>query len=132
AAEVVHRRLGGEDVVTPTRWAPVRNEVVRFERINVNHAVPGVRPIQPHLPVEARLAGYDEVVAGLHAPHDEAKRCLTCGSCTGCDNCYTFCPEPAVTRQNGVYEIHLDYCKGCGICFEECPRGVIDMVEERV
>jgi Pyruvate/2-oxoacid:ferredoxin oxidoreductase delta subunit len=62
----------------------------------------------------------------------EAKRCMSCGSCTGCDRCYMFCPEPAISRQDGVYSIDLDYCKGCGICFEECPRGVVDLSEEHL
>jgi NADPH-dependent glutamate synthase beta subunit-like oxidoreductase len=66
------------------------------------------------------------VGSGMH----EAKRCLSCGVCNSCDNCRIFCPDMAITRNNGAYEINLDYCKGCGICAHECPRGVITLVEE--
>ena len=82
------------------------------------------------LPIDERLAGDDEVVGELPEGCGEARRCLSCGTCTGCDNCYLYCPEPAVSRANGVYRFDMDYCKGCGICFEECPRGVVDMEED--
>lgn len=63
----------------------------------------------------------------------EAKRCFSCGFCRECENCFNFCPEPAVKKTNdqlNPYVIDYDYCKGCGICAKECPRGVIIMEEE--
>ncbi len=79
---------------------------------------------------EQRLDGFVEVVAGLADDGDaahEAKRCLSCGVCFECDNCWHFCPDAAVIKQAGGYKIDYDYCKGCGICAEECPCGHIDM-----
>ena len=78
---------------------------------------------------EQRLDGFKEVVSGLvdnDAVH-EAKRCLSCGVCFECDNCWHFCPDAAVVKKEGGYEIDYDYCKGCGICAQECPCGHIDM-----
>lgn len=78
---------------------------------------------------EQRLTGFDEVAAGL-ADGDaeyEAARCLSCGVCFECDNCWHFCPDAAVIKKTGSYEIDYDYCKGCGICAQECPCGHIDM-----
>jgi len=78
---------------------------------------------------EKRLDGFKEVVKGLvddDAVH-EAKRCLSCGVCFKCDNCWHFCPDAAVIKKAGGYEIDYDYCKGCGICAQECPCGHIDM-----
>lgn len=74
----------------------------------------------------------------------ESERCLSCGKCDLCDNCYVFCPELCVSKQTrpeklyddgplqkrGEYEIDYNYCKGCGICKEECPRSVIEFTEE--
>jgi 2-oxoacid:acceptor oxidoreductase gamma subunit (pyruvate/2-ketoisovalerate family) len=130
AAETLHEWLGGARRMPPDAWAPRSAEVVRPERINLAHFAPALRSEPARLPIESRLAGHDEVIAEIPDGCAEAARCLSCGTCTGCDNCYVFCPEPAIGRSGGVYAFDLDYCKGCGICFEECPRGVIDMVGE--
>ena len=80
--------------------------------------------------MEKRLACYEEVVGEIGDGAGEAKRCFSCGTCTACDNCYIYCPEPSISRDDGVYTIDFDYCKGCGVCFEECPRGIIEMMED--
>ena len=79
--------------------------------------------------VQQRLEGFKEVVEGLSGGDavQEASRCLSCGVCFECDNCWHFCPDAAVIKKAGGYEIDYDYCKGCGICAEECPCGHIDM-----
>lgn len=70
--------------------------------------------------------GFDETTA-----RTESARCLSCGTCTLCDNCRLFCPDVAIRFTNGRsgYAIDYDHCKGCGICVEECPRGVMAMRE---
>jgi len=62
----------------------------------------------------------------------EAGRCLSCGVCRICGNCYLFCPDGAVQLdlEKGRYSIDYDYCKGCGICQNECPCGVIILKAE--
>ncbi len=96
---------------------------------------------QEYYPKQARNEGavkaapaldFNERVAGLAGDEAlrEAGRCLSCGVCFECDNCWHFCPDAAVIKQEGGYEIDYDYCKGCGICAAECPCGHIDM--ERV
>jgi Pyruvate/2-oxoacid:ferredoxin oxidoreductase delta subunit len=64
----------------------------------------------------------------------EARRCLSCGTCFECDNCYGVCPDNAVIKLGpGLrYQIDLDCCKGCGICAAECPCGAIEMLPERI
>ncbi len=61
----------------------------------------------------------------------EAHRCLSCGVCTFCLECVTFCPDASITQQRPgeLPAVDLDHCKGCGICAYECPRGVISMEE---
>ena len=61
---------------------------------------------------------------------DEMNRCFSCGVCDGCDNCFVFCPDVAIAREDGVYTIDYDYCKGCLICVQECPRGVMSVESE--
>ncbi|SEI94807.1 NAD(P)-binding protein [Demequina mangrovi] len=81
-----------------------------------------------------RVTGFEEVLSGLDTEHAvfEARRCMSCGSCFECDNCFGMCPDDAITKLGpGMrYEIDYDYCKGCGICAAECPCGAIDMIPE--
>jgi NADPH-dependent glutamate synthase beta subunit-like oxidoreductase len=63
----------------------------------------------------------------------EADRCMSCGVCNGCDNCYIVCPDVSVLRDaraNGHYSIRTNYCKGCLVCVQECPTGCLEKVPE--
>ena len=55
---------------------------------------------QQRLPDADRLSGFDEVLAGLTEPaaRHEAQRCLSCGVCFECDNCFAACPEQAIAK----------------------------------
>ena len=77
--------------------------------------------------VEVTLA-YSEQQAAA-----EADRCMSCGVCNGCDNCYVVCPDVSVlrdARENGHYSIRTTYCKGCLVCVQECPTGCLEKVPE--
>jgi Pyruvate:ferredoxin oxidoreductase and related 2-oxoacid:ferredoxin oxidoreductases, alpha subunit len=77
--------------------------------------------------VEVTLAySHEQAVA-------ESDRCMSCGVCNGCDNCYIVCPDVSVmrdTRENGHYTIRTTYCKGCLVCVQECPTGCLEKVPE--
>ncbi len=63
----------------------------------------------------------------------ESDRCMSCGVCNGCDNCYIVCPDVSVmrdARENGHYSIRTTYCKGCLVCVQECPTGCLEKVPE--
>lgn len=64
----------------------------------------------------------------------EARRCISCGSCLACDNCFGVCPDNAVIKLDppGSYAYDYDDCKGCGICVQECPCGAIEMQPELI
>lgn len=130
AAEAV--RLWHEGIAPERRpaWAPRSDEVVRPEGINLSYFRPQPRSRQPRLAVRERLSGDREVVGEIADGCVEARRCFSCGTCNGCDNCFVYCPEPAVRRSEGVYTFDDAYCKGCGVCSEECPRDVIEMTQE--
>jgi Pyruvate/2-oxoacid:ferredoxin oxidoreductase delta subunit len=60
----------------------------------------------------------------------EAQRCLQCGSCVECDNCWKYCPDQAVIRPlepGGPYRFKLEFCRGCSQCAEQCPTTYIEM-----
>lgn len=90
------------------------------------------RTAEPRLGVAQRLGADAEVQLGLGAEQAiaEAGRCFSCGTCIHCDNCVVYCPDLAVKRVNGGYDVLSDYCKGCGVCVKECPTGSMKMVEE--
>jgi pyruvate ferredoxin oxidoreductase gamma subunit len=51
-------------------------------------------------------------------------------ACTACAVCALFCPEGAITREDGSIAIDYAHCKGCGICEVVCPvRNAIAMEE---
>jgi NADPH-dependent glutamate synthase beta subunit-like oxidoreductase len=60
----------------------------------------------------------------------EAQRCISCGTCPQCDNCYIFCPDNAVQHSQvpgEKYIIDIKHCKGCGLCVAECPRFCLEL-----
>lgn len=109
-----------------------RDEPVRMPAIAVHYHPKSARAAQRRIDASARLAGTDEVQLGLEsgAVIAEAGRCFSCGTCTLCDNCVVVCPDLAVRRVDGGYQVLGEYCKGCGLCVRECPTGSMDMVEE--
>jgi len=57
-------------------------------------------------------------------------RPLLTDECTACAVCALFCPEGAISRNDGAMVIDYLYCKGCGICEVVCPvRNAIAMEE---
>lgn len=112
AAISIDQYLRGVD--TKDRPAPIPTDVVKYEELNTAYF-----DTEQQRKVDTR----DAVIG-------EASRCFHCGGCNLCANCWFFCPDSAIVRNEERFEVDLEYCKGCGICAEECPRGVIMMEEE--
>jgi pyruvate ferredoxin oxidoreductase delta subunit/pyruvate ferredoxin oxidoreductase gamma subunit len=51
--------------------------------------------------------------------------------CTGCLQCYLYCPDGVIRKENGKVMIDYDFCKGCGICVKICKTGAIRMEAQR-
>ncbi|TFH59389.1 MAG: hypothetical protein E4G91_08965, partial [Candidatus Zixiibacteriota bacterium] len=125
AAQAIDRYLHGETVFIESAG----RMVTRFADLNIAYFQRSQVVERKKVPDDRRLTSFAEVNIGL-AEADvlrEATRCFSCGVCNDCDNCMTFCPDHAITRRNGGYEIDYDYCKGCGICIHECPRDAIHL-----
>lgn len=84
------------------------------------------------LPLDNRLAAFDEVALGLTGEHAvlEAQRCLHCNlgayvdeeRCIGCGTCVKACPlEIPSMGTDGKLDIDLFQCQACGTCVAECP-----------
>jgi NADPH-dependent glutamate synthase beta subunit-like oxidoreductase len=111
-------------------------EVMPYEKLNTayfRHADRVPVPLTP--PAERARSQVTEVTLGYSREQAvaESDRCMSCGVCNGCDNCYVVCPDISVmrdTRENGHYSIRTHYCKGCLVCVQECPTGCLEKVPE--
>uniref|UniRef100_A0A7V4E4N8 FAD-dependent oxidoreductase n=1 Tax=candidate division WOR-3 bacterium TaxID=2052148 RepID=A0A7V4E4N8_UNCW3 len=116
-------------------YEPPKKEIfnlVNYENLNTYYFEKQKRVEEDKLPLNKRKGNFKEIIRTLnnHEAMAEASRCFSCGVCNNCDNCYVFCPDLAILKKNGSYEILYDYCKGCGVCAHECPRNVISMFFE--
>ena len=131
AAAAIAARLAGR---VPDEPDPV--EVMPYDRLNPAYFPPAARREAPvAAPAERRRSQVVEVTLGYRPPDAvaEADRCMSCGVCNGCDNCYLVCPDVSVRRDervNGHYGIRLNYCKGCLVCVQECPTGCLERAPE--
>jgi 2-oxoacid:acceptor oxidoreductase delta subunit (pyruvate/2-ketoisovalerate family) len=113
-------------------------QLAEFDSLNTWYYADAPHKVRHQLDIVRRRSTFDEVVLGLDEKTAlfEARRCLSCGSCFACDNCYGVCPDNAVIKLDPggsyQYEIDYDFCKGCGICAEECPCGAITMEPEEI
>ncbi|MHB9149818.1 MAG: FAD-dependent oxidoreductase, partial [Thermoleophilia bacterium] len=121
---------------------PILEEAVNRKEVNPFYFDFSERRERAVAPVAERLAGFAETVSAYSEAEAaaEAQRCMSCGLCVECDNCFVFCPDMAVQKKvadatggasgpppdSGPFYIVLDqYCKGCGLCVTECPRGAV-------
>jgi NADPH-dependent glutamate synthase beta subunit-like oxidoreductase len=111
--------LEGGDLTTEDLLPPalknVDPHIVTFENLNLDY-------------FDQREAVINKVLGVSEALY-EAQRCFSCGTCPGCDNCFVFCPDTAISHAsepNGRYLIDIKHCKGCGLCYAECPRFCIE------
>ncbi|NLT35421.1 MAG: 4Fe-4S binding protein, partial [Gaiellales bacterium] len=133
AAWAIAEHLGYPDV-DPLPIETLEDAVQRNE-INPFYFAIAAREERGKKPVAERLAGQEDVKVGFSEEQAlrEAARCMSCGTCIECDNCFIFCSDMAVEKAPDMaehYRILEQFCKGCGLCAAECPRGCIVMKQE--
>jgi Pyruvate/2-oxoacid:ferredoxin oxidoreductase delta subunit len=115
--------------------APGKHPLAGFGGLNTWYYADAPATVRPTLEAARRVTTFDEVMSGLDESTAlvEARRCMPCGNCFGCDNRYGVCPDNAIVKlADGQYAIDDDYyCKGCGLCAAECPCGAIEMEPEQ-
>ncbi len=111
-----------------------KHAVVSFDSLHLPIYSDADRAQQRMLPLHERTRGFAEVLAGLSREEAryEAKRCLSCGNCFECDQCFAACPEQAIEKLGlgRRYQYLYDRCTGCAVCFETCPCHAIEMLPE--
>ncbi len=128
AAETVHARLRGltAEVNTPP-------PVIAHDKMRLDYYPKQARAEAATVPLAERFQDPDrEVNLGLTGEQviAEAKRCMSCGLCFQCDNCWKYCQDQAVVKpfeKGQTYRFKLEFCQGCKKCAEECPCGYIEM-----
>ena len=129
AARNIDAFLRGDSYVHPPE-----HELASFDKLNAWYYGEAPKTLRPLLEIARRTSTFEEVVQGLDGANAlyEARRCLSCGKCFECDNCYGVCPDNAVKKlgPGKGFSFDYDYCKGCGICAQECPCGAIAMAPE--
>jgi NADPH-dependent glutamate synthase beta subunit-like oxidoreductase len=76
-----------------------------------------------------------DLTLGYEQASEEAARCMSCGLCFDCQQCFMYCNAGGFTRieetRPGKYfAMALDICEGCGKCIELCPCGYLGSRED--
>ena len=128
AARAIDAWLRGEE-----HQPRAKSRVVQFDALNLPLFLDADRSTPRSIPVEERT-GFDEVQLGIgpRAAQYEAERCLSCGNCFECDQCFAACPEQSVIKlgKGQGYTVDLTACTGCAVCFDQCPCHAIEMLPE--
>jgi NADPH-dependent glutamate synthase beta subunit-like oxidoreductase len=129
AAERIDHKLRGTEPAVEEQ-PPVIKEIFG---VALNEKRP--RNERSHLPAAERLQDFREAELGLSQEETiaEAKRCMSCGLCLDCDNCWMYCQDKAIEKLDKSlplgehYSVIMEKCIGCKKCYEACLCGYIEM-----
>jgi NADPH-dependent glutamate synthase beta subunit-like oxidoreductase/Pyruvate/2-oxoacid:ferredoxin oxidoreductase delta subunit len=129
AAETIHNNFRG--ILAESE---PDKKIVSKEQIVFSYYTEKIRHEAFHLPPDERLLEMEKEIACTFSSEDvidEAKRCMSCGSCFDCGTCWSLCQDQVfikpVLKTFEPYKMKLDVCKGCKKCAESCPCGYIEM-----
>ncbi|MBT8108307.1 MAG: FAD-dependent oxidoreductase [Gammaproteobacteria bacterium] len=133
AAEAAHAELRGLPRPQPEHRDAVNAAAVKtgFFADRERHEVPR-RPSDEWLTdPEAEI----DLTIDAQQAIDEASRCMSCGLCFDCQQCFMYCNRDGFTRieetsPGNYFALALDACEGCGKCIEICPCGFLEAREE--
>lgn len=133
AAEAAHAQLRGQ---TPPSRQPAR-PVLDPASVKPDYYDDAPRGDANRRPQEQWLAEpeveIDQTLTSDQALR-EAARCMSCGLCFGCQQCFMYCNAAGFSRVEEVepgryYALALEACEGCGKCIEVCPCGYLESRE---
>ena len=134
---VGHGRRAAEAMVekfTGVEMEPDKRTVIKTDQMNMQYFrdLPKERNEPPTLGLEERRDLAPEVNLGLAQEQTvaETERCMSCGYCFDCENCWLYCSDQAIIKplQKGLlYGWKLENCTGCDKCADICPCGFIEM-----
>jgi Pyruvate/2-oxoacid:ferredoxin oxidoreductase delta subunit len=140
AAKAIDADLRGVEYEAPMEFPVIKyNQDKEKPNMKIDWYKPADRNEQGSIPVEERFTAADpmtlETNLGIDKDHiiEESKRCMSCGMCLDCDNCWMYCQDQAVEKLGKDkpigehYFYKHDLCTGCEKCAEECPCGFLLM-----
>jgi len=128
AAEAAHAELRGMPPPEPDIRKGVARGSVRADYYD------DCERLEPSRCGTAWRSDHDkEVVATItsNEAFAEATRCMSCGLCFDCQQCFMYCNRAGFTRvtasrPGNYFVLALDACEGCGKCIEVCPCGYLE------
>jgi len=112
---------------------PPQMGIIRFDKMKLDYYEKIDRTPITELPADERLKTIDAEIVKTYTTDEainEAKRCMSCGTCFDCGSCWSYCQDNAVIKplvKGEKYKFKLEYCNGCKKCAENCPCGYIEM-----
>lgn len=132
-------RMAAETIHSTFRGIPIEKDpelsypIVTKDRIVFTYYTEKYRNEALRLPPDERLASLEKEITctmTVEQVLDEARRCMSCGSCFDCGTCWSICQDQVIHRpvqRFQTYTFKLELCKGCNKCAEACPCGYIEM-----
>jgi NADPH-dependent glutamate synthase beta subunit-like oxidoreductase len=134
AAEAAHAELRGLPRPGPDHASkPLQRELVRTGYYEDRERGPAPRLPADHWRSDPE-GEIDQTMSDAQV-FAEAQRCLSCGLCFDCRQCFMYCNGAGFTRveetsPGSYFVLALDACEGCGKCIEICPCGYLEPREE--
>lgn len=113
----------------------VQSAPIGPDRIRMDYFESTLPAVSCRLPADAALRRANaEVNLGITEEEflAEVERCMSCGSCFGCEHCFMYCTPLCFSRVEEVgpgsyFALALDRCEECGKCVEICPCGFLEL-----
>ncbi|HEX7343356.1 MAG TPA: NAD(P)-binding protein [bacterium] len=129
AAETIHQELRGLPLLEDQPKPPVQPQ----DKLMLTYFQEKLRAEMEKLDPATRLASGDaEITSTLTEQQiiEEAARCMSCGLCFDCGQCWSYCQDGAIIKpviKGQPYSFKMEFCNGCKKCAEQCPCGYIEM-----
>ncbi len=129
AANAIHEMISNEAM----SFGPPEMGKIRSDKMMLSHYDASPRTEPKEMAADERLKDMQAEIVSTFTQDEavhEAKRCMSCGMCFDCGNCWSFCQDNAVKKPlvaGEPYTFKLEYCNGCKKCAENCPCGYIEM-----
>ena len=129
AAESAHAELRG----LPAGGRIPTHPPLPADSVKTDYYAERNRSSLPRRPADEWLSSPDaeiDLTLGYEQASEEAARCMSCGLCFDCQQCFMYCnaagfTRVAETRPGRYFVLALDACEGCGKCIEVCPCGYL-------